>query len=111
MNAQKMNPRPPRTAVRATRPRSPERARARAVSHLGRSRWRRLGFGSPAAPGSRPATASGIQDLDQLAGRVVPGEPQEDLLEPAGVLAAVPPQLGHGAGGDDLPVLDDADAI
>ena len=82
MNAQKQQPehaeeRRARAASALVR----RRARARAVSHFGTSRCSD-GSESAARRASRRARASGIEDLDELARRVLAGEPQEDLSSP-----------------------------
>src|SRR5829696_10179364 len=84
---------------RAPRPRSLAIARARAVSHLGRS--------SSAIGGSGRLTASGIQDLDELTRRVLARETEEDLLEPLGPCLGAAPQVVHRAAGADRPLRDD----
>src|SRR5687767_12636192 len=113
MNAQNRTPSPASNTVRTSLPRSPERARERAVSHLGPSRCRRAGFGSVAGAPAVPvfAAASGIQDRDELASGIVTGEAQEDLLQSATVVVAAGPKLGNRARGDDLSALNDADAV
>src|SRR5690242_19049905 len=98
MNSQNSRAIPPSTMSRAERPRSFAIARARAVGHLGRS--------SRANDGSGRTPTSGIQHLDQLARRILAGEPQEDLLQPlrAGVRAAT--EVVHRAAGADRPLGD-----
>src|SRR4051812_30673763 len=91
---------------RAPRPRSFESARARAVSHLGRSRSRSDGSGLTPAAG-----ASGIQHLDQLAGRVLAGEPEEDLLESLRPRVGAAAQLLHRATRANRPLRDDGDTV
>src|SRR5215210_2322699 len=103
MNAQKSIPMNASSPKRAARPRSLAIARARAVSHFGRS--------SSAIGGSGRRTASGIQDLDQLARRVLASETQEDLLEPFGTRLGTPAKVGHRAARADRSVRDDRDAI
>src|SRR4051812_24636666 len=103
MNAQKSSAMPPSTARRAERPRSFAIARARTVSHLGRS--------SNANDGSGRAPTSGIQHLDELAGCVLASEAQEDLLETLrpGVRAA--PEVVHRAARANRPLRDDRHPI
>src|SRR5688572_1900471 len=122
-NAQKSAPVMPRSAIRAPRPRSPPRARTRAVSHLGRRRWRSGTFGSGAtsasvsrdegrsASASAARAASGIQDLDHRPRRVVTRQSQEDLLETFFASGGVSAEIGHRAACPDLSVLNDGDAI
>src|SRR5688572_26955514 len=91
--AQKTPPSTTSAASRSERPRSPCRARARAVSALGRSRWSAEGPGprdqGPGTAASRPwslapvLATSDIQHLGQLASPALAGEPQEDVLERA----------------------------
>src|SRR5215204_2131960 len=102
MNAQNSIPIRASSPNRAPRPRSFAIARARAVSHFGRS--------SSAIGGSGRRTASGIQDLDQLARRVLAREPEEDLLEPLGPRLGAAPQVVHRPAGADRPVSDDRHA-
>src|SRR5690242_21201850 len=99
MNTQKSRVMPPSTASRALRPRSLAIARARAVSHLGRS--------SSANDGSGRAPTSGIQHLDELARGVLAGEAQEDLLQPprAGIRTAT--EVVHRAARTNRPLRDD----
>src|SRR5215212_3670667 len=102
MKPQKRTPIPASRAVRTKRPRSPERARARAVRNFGPSRWSSAGFGRTAEVMFAPPTAaagrtSDIQDLDQLPRRILAGEPEEDLLETARVVARSGAQLRHRA--------------
>src|SRR5258705_8774655 len=99
MNAQNSMPMSARSPKRAPRPRSFAIARARAVSHFGRS--------SSVTGGSGRRTVSGIQDLDQLARRVLAGEAEEDLLQPLGARFGAAPQLGHRAAGADRSLRDD----
>src|SRR4051794_30742455 len=103
MNAQKSMPMKKSSAKRAVRPRSFAIARARAVSSLGRSSSDTDGSGRP--------TASGIQDLDQLACRILPREAEEDLLESFRPRFGAAPQLRHRAAGPDRSVRDDPHAI
>src|ERR1700674_1139042 len=96
MNAQNRRPTKRRMANRAPRPFSLAIARARAVSHFGFSRGSSGASGqagapapaAPAAPGTgvKRGSASGVEDIDQVPRRVLPREPQEDLLEAAAVL-------------------------
>src|SRR3954471_14787051 len=103
MNTQNSMPTSESRKNRAPRPRSLARARARAVSHFGRRSSEIDGSG-------RRATASGIQDLDEFARRVLAGESQEDLFEPFRPRLGAPTQLGHRAAGANRPVGDDRDA-
>src|SRR6187549_946976 len=100
MNTQNSMPISDSRKNRAPRPRSLAIARARAVSHFGRRISEIDGSG-------RRATASGIQDLDELARRVLARETQEDLLESFRSRFRAPSQLGHRAAGADRPVRDD----
>src|SRR3954451_10215435 len=99
MNAQNISPITPSSVKRAPRPRSFAIARARAVSHFGRS--------SRVSAGSGRTTASGIQHLDELARGVLAGELEEDLLEPIGARLGALPQLVHRATRADRPLRDD----
>src|SRR6478735_9811521 len=103
MNTQNSMPMNARSPKRAVRPRSFAMARARAVSHLGRS--------SSDTGGSGRRTVSGIQDLDQLARRVLARETEEDLLQPLRARFGAPSQLRHRAARADRPVRDDPHAI
>src|SRR6476661_3418119 len=103
MNTQNSMPMNARSPKRAVRPRSFAIARARAVSHLGRSSSDTEGSGRP--------TASGIQNLDQLARSILSGETEEDLLQAFGSRLGATTQLGHRAAGADRPVRDDRHAI
>src|SRR3954471_10151096 len=103
MNTQNSMPMNARRPNRVVRPRSFAIARARAVSHFGRS--------SNVTGGSGRRTASGIQDLDQLALRVLAGEAEEDLLQPFRPRLGAASQLIHGAAGANRPVRDDRHAI
>src|SRR5258708_235291 len=103
MNAQKPKPMMPRIVKRAPRPRWPASVRARAVSH----------FGSRTKPseGSGRDPASGIQDLDQLARRVLASESQEDLLESLRAVLSGFAKLRYRAGRANASLRDDGDAI
>src|SRR4051794_24206651 len=103
MNTQNSIPTSASRPNRALRPRSFAIARARAVSHFGRSSSDTGGFGR--------RTASGIQDLDQLARRILAGETEEYLLQPFRSRFGAASQLRHRAAGADRPVRDDRDAI
>src|SRR3954463_13489770 len=91
---------------RAPRPRSFAIARARAVSHLGRSSS--ASDGSGRAPTAR---ASGIQHLHQLARGILAGESQEDLLETLRSRIGAAAELVHRAAGADRSFRDDRHAI
>src|SRR6476659_6232663 len=103
MNTQNSMPMNARSPKRAERPFSLAIARARAVSHFGRS--------SSDTGGSGRRTASGIQDLDQLARRILARETQEDLLQPLCSRFGAASQLLHRAAGADRPMRDDPHAI
>src|SRR3954454_15712962 len=103
MNTQNSSPIAPSSPKRAPRPRSFAIARARAVSHLGRSR--------SASGGSGRTSASGIQDLDQLARRVLAREAQEDLLQAVGAGFGAAAQLLHRAARADRSLRDDRHAV
>src|SRR5215207_7615367 len=103
MNVQNSSPITASRVKRAPRPRSLAIARVRAVSHFGRS--------SSVSDGSGRRTASGIEDLDQLARRVLAGEPQEDLLQPLGAGRGAATQLVHRPARADRPLRDDRDAV
>jgi hypothetical protein len=90
---------PASTANRAARPRSFAIARARTVSHLGRSSSRSDGSGS--------APKSSTPDIDELPRRILASEPQEDLLQPLGVRIGVLAQLVHRTARADGPLRDD----
>ena len=49
--------------------------------------------------------------MTQLELRHAAGEPEEEVLEARVAGGELVPQLGHGAAGDDLAALDDADAV
>src|SRR5512138_1331832 len=104
MNTQNSMPTSESRKNRAPRPRSFASARARAVSHLGRRISETDGSG-------RRASASGIQDLDQLARRVLAGQAEEDLLEAFRSRLGAPAQLVHRAAGADGSVRDDPYAV
>src|SRR5262245_16671337 len=98
-NAQKPSAKPPRRSIRAPRPFSPIVFRARAVIHFTLSRCAVDGSGSPRGLG-RSATPSagsalGVEDIDQLARRVLAGESQEDLLETHGAGFRGCAEVGH----------------
>src|SRR3978361_1135865 len=101
MNPQNISPISASNPNRAPRPRSFAIARARAVSHLGRS--------SRGSAGSGRVTTSGIQHLDELARGVLAGEPQEDLLESIGARLRALAQLVHRTARADRPLRDDRD--
>src|SRR5687768_13437476 len=94
--------------MRAPRPRSPPRARTRAVIHFGRSRWSSgtLGSADTSANDSRDGrvglescvrAASGIQNLDHRTRCVIAGEAEEDVLETFLAGGGVRTKLAHGS--------------
>src|SRR3989338_4804936 len=92
---------PPKARIRnrQTRPSPPDIARARAVSHLGRSRCRSGGSGSGATaitPVGVGFSRSGIEDFHQVARRILAGELEEDLRGAAAVVR-LRAQLVHRA--------------
>src|SRR3569832_1414939 len=91
-NAQKIVPIVSRIAVRAARPRSFFRARARAVSHFGASSVR---------------SSSSIQDLDELSGEPFACQAQEDVLEARDSGLGRRAEVVHGAAGADDASLND----
>src|SRR6476620_4497300 len=99
MKAQNSSPIAASRPKRATRPRSFDIARARAVSHFGRRSRRSDGSGRLST-----ARASGIQHLYQLARRVLAGEAQEDLFESPRALVGAATQLVHRAARADGPL-------
>src|SRR5690606_30661272 len=88
----------------------------RAVSHLGRSRCSSGGSGSAVITRCPPLMRgekmiSGVEDIDQVAGGVLAGEAEEDLLEAALPFLQVATEIRHGAVGLDLPVHDDREPV
>src|SRR5215208_4800699 len=90
MKLQNNSPISASSAKRATRPRSPASARTRAVISFGISRC------SSDGSGSVPASAAlRIEDVDQLARRILAGELEEDGLEPGGAGLRARAQVVH----------------
>src|SRR3954465_6774955 len=74
MNDQNPRPNTPRKIQRIPAPRSPDAARARAVSHLAVSKW--------SVDGSGSSVAAGIEHVDEGACGIFASKPQEYLLQP-----------------------------
>jgi len=116
ISPQNAEPKIARMTARALLVRSVDRVRARAVSHFGLRRWNVDGSGSR-SPGfvgcaaNDPLIASSIQDVDELACRVLAGQPQEDILETHGPSFGARSEFLHRAARPDHAALDDSNPV
>src|SRR5450756_1088586 len=123
MKPQNSTPTTPSTANRTLRPRSPAIVRARAVRYLGVriQSSGASGFSTVAGAAERCVTLTRapppsavvlrIEHIHQVSRRVLAGQLQEDLLQPAAAVRRRPAQLGHRAECVHPAVHDDADAV